>query len=73
MKNTVIQSEESVLPVGLVVLGMQTHENNRGPLIKTAHGPDAASDTDGMNLPATRRFDEAVNLLESQAVMGAES
>jgi hypothetical protein len=70
---TVQPMEESVFPIGLIVLGMQTHENNCGPLIKTAHGPDGASDTEGMDLPATRRFDEAVNHLEFQAVMGAES
>ena len=63
----------SVFPIGLVVLGMQTHDNDCWPLIKTAHGPDAASNPDRMNLSATRRFDEAVNLLESQAVMGTES
>jgi len=65
--------EESVFPIGLVVLGMQAHENDCWPLIKTTHGPDAASDPDGMNLPATRRFDEAVNLLESQAVMATQN
>ncbi len=54
------------------MLGMQTHENDCGSLIKTTQGPDAASDPNGMNLPATRRFDEAVNLLESQAMMVAE-
>ena len=67
------KSVGSAFPIGLVVLGMQTHEKDCWPLIKTAHGPDAASDTDGMNLPATRMFDEAVNHLEFQTVMGAES
>ena len=73
MKKTVNPAEESVFPISPVVLGMQTHENDCGPFIKTAHGPDAASDTDGIDLPATQRFDEAMNLLESQAVMAAES
>ena len=55
------------------MLGVQTHENDGRSFIKTAHGPDAASDTDGMNLPATRRFDEAVNLFKPQAMMGTKS